>query len=100
MLSRRLSTLATRTVRTTAISTTRPFSISLARRAAAAAKDSHGEHHDDHGHESHFDPPGGWLWGVRPGEKREKEGWEGMFVLMCVAYVAAFIAIGMKEDTS
>ena len=28
--------------------------------------------------ESHFDPPTGWLWGVKPGEKYEKEGWEGL----------------------
>jgi hypothetical protein len=27
-------------------------------------------------HESQFDPPGGWLWGVPPGQKAPKEGWE------------------------
>lgn len=30
-------------------------------------------------HEDHYDPPGGWLWGQRPGEKAEKEGWESIF---------------------
>ncbi|KAJ9644455.1 hypothetical protein H2199_003418 [Coniosporium tulheliwenetii] len=27
-------------------------------------------------HEDHYDPPTGWLWGVPPGTKPEKEGWE------------------------
>lgn len=47
------------------------------------------------GHESHYDPPSGWLFGVRPGEKYEKEGWEriwfwgmyGSLGLATVAYV-------------
>ncbi len=58
-----------------------------------------GDHADDHG--SHYDPPGGWLWGIRPGEKYEKEGWENLFFygfygsigLACVAYA-------FKPDTS
>ncbi|KAL8889882.1 MAG: hypothetical protein Q9215_002918 [Flavoplaca cf. flavocitrina] len=25
-------------------------------------------------HSSHYDPPSGWLWGIPPGEKKEKEG--------------------------
>ncbi|KAL8874408.1 MAG: hypothetical protein Q9174_000253 [Haloplaca sp. 1 TL-2023] len=29
-----------------------------------------------HSGDSHYDPPSGWLWGIPPGEKREKEGWE------------------------
>ena len=33
----------------------------------------------DHAHEDHFDPPGGWLFGVKPGEKYENEGWENVF---------------------
>nr|POE47696.1 hypothetical protein CFP56_01027 [Quercus suber] len=28
---------------------------------------------DSHAHEDHYDPPGGWLWGVKPGEKPESE---------------------------
>lgn len=31
-------------------------------------------------HEEHYDPPGGWLFGVKPGEKYEKEGWENVFI--------------------
>lgn len=30
----------------------------------------------DHAHEEHFDPPSGYLWGIKPGEKYENEGWE------------------------
>lgn len=33
----------------------------------------------DHAHEDHFDPPGGWLFGVKPGEKYENEGWENVW---------------------
>lgn len=55
----------------------------------------------DHGHESHYDPPGGWLWGIRPGEKYEKEGWEGLFWYGIVgSWVVAVGLYVMKEDTS
>lgn len=30
--------------------------------------------------ESHYDPPTGWLFGVKPGEKYQKEGWENIFI--------------------
>ncbi|KAK3720380.1 hypothetical protein LTR37_003791 [Vermiconidia calcicola] len=33
----------------------------------------------DHAHEDHFDPPSGWLFGVKPGESYEKEGWENVW---------------------
>lgn len=33
----------------------------------------------DHAHEDHYDPPGGWLFGVKPGEKYENEGWENIW---------------------
>ncbi|KAJ5899125.1 hypothetical protein N7495_003869 [Penicillium taxi] len=53
----------------------------------------------DHG--SHWDPPTGYLFGVKPGQKYVKEGWEniwyygfiGSLVLTGVAYV-------FKPDTS
>jgi len=58
-----------------------------------------GEHHDDHG--SHYDAPGGWLWGIRPGEKYEKEGWENLFYYGFVgSWIVAIAAYTMKEDTS
>lgn len=31
-------------------------------------------------HEEHYDPPGGWLFGVKPGEKYQNEGWENVFI--------------------
>ncbi|KAF2672007.1 hypothetical protein BT63DRAFT_411326 [Microthyrium microscopicum] len=53
------------------------------------------------GHAPHYDPPGGWLFGVQPGTKPKREGWElpfyygfvGSFALTIVAYV-------FKPDTS
>ncbi|ETN38288.1 uncharacterized protein HMPREF1541_06319 [Cyphellophora europaea CBS 101466] len=76
-----------------ATATSRALSTSNAQRAAAS--------HDDHGHESHYDPPGGWLWGVPPGEKREREGWEiPFFTMYCGSLVIAVVAYTMKEDTS
>ena len=54
----------------------------------------------DHGHESHYDPPGGWLWGIRPGEKYEKEGWEGvMYWGYALPIVVAVVFYVNKEDT-
>lgn len=74
---------------TRTLSTTRPV------RAAASHQDDHG-----HGHESHYDAPGGWLWGVRPGEKRQREGWEVGMAIYCASIVIAVVAYTMKEDTS
>jgi len=34
---------------------------------------------DSHAHEDHYDAPGGWLFGVKPGEKYESEGWENVW---------------------
>lgn len=34
---------------------------------------------DSHAHEDHYDQPTGWLWGVKPGEKYESEGWENVW---------------------
>lgn len=30
-------------------------------------------------HEDHYEPPTGWLFGVKPGEKYENEGWENVW---------------------
>ncbi|KAL8849648.1 MAG: hypothetical protein Q9221_005415 [Calogaya cf. arnoldii] len=38
-------------------------------------------HLSEDAHSSHYDPPSGWLWGIPPGEKREKEAWEGMWMI-------------------
>lgn len=53
----------------------------------------------DH-HESQFDPPSGWLWGIKPGEKAETEGWEWPTYLMMGSIVATGIALAFKPDTS
>ena len=48
-----------------------------------------------------YDPPTGWLFGVPPGEKYKKEGWENIWVYgywgSCLLAVVAYI---YKPDTS
>ncbi|KAK3402241.1 NADH:ubiquinone oxidoreductase 11.6kD subunit [Sordaria brevicollis] len=49
----------------------------------------------------HYDPPSGWLFGVRPGEKYEREGWEiPFFYGMCGSFAVASVAYAFKPDTS
>ncbi|MCJ1314210.1 hypothetical protein MMC25_007890 [Agyrium rufum] len=53
-------------------------------------------------HESHYEPPSGWLFGVPPGEKYKKEGWEGIWVY---GFWGSLLVLGVggwvfKEDTS
>lgn len=68
----------------------RSFTSSTSRQAA-----SHGEEH-----ESHYDPPSGWLWGIPPGQKYEKEGWENlMYYGFCGSLVLTAIAYAFKPDT-
>ena len=72
-------TAATTTTRSSAFSTT-------ARRAGGGG---------------HFDPPTGWLFGVKPGEKYEKEGWENMFFWGFYGSLGVFaVAYAFKPDTS
>lgn len=55
----------------------------------------------DHGHEEPYDPPTGWLFGVKPGEKYQKEGWEGIFMWgFCGSMAVAVVAYAFKPDTS
>ncbi|KAF4124372.1 NADH ubiquinone oxidoreductase [Geosmithia morbida] len=49
---------------------------------------------------SHFDPPTGWLWGVKPGEKAEAEGWEWPMYIFCGSLVATGVALAFKPDTT
>ncbi|KIW03256.1 hypothetical protein, variant [Verruconis gallopava] len=64
----------------------------LSMTARRAGGDSHG---------SHYDPPSGWLWGIPPGQKYEKEGWENIFYYMfCGGCVAAAVGYAFKPDTS
>ncbi|KAK7448675.1 NADH:ubiquinone oxidoreductase 11.6kD subunit [Colletotrichum acutatum] len=78
---------AARAIKTSAAAapTTRAFSVT-ARRAGGG---------------SDFDPPSGWLWGVKPGEKYEKEGWETPFyTLFCGGIIATGVVLAFKPDTS
>lgn len=55
----------------------------------------------DHAHEDHYDPPTGWLFGVKPGEKAEKEGWEGLWVYGFFGSLAlGVVGYAFKPDTS
>jgi hypothetical protein len=55
----------------------------------------------DHAHEDHYDPPSGWLWGVKPGEKYQKEGWEGIWMWGFFGSLGlGVVAYAFKPDTS
>ncbi|KAH7323505.1 ESSS subunit of NADH:ubiquinone oxidoreductase-domain-containing protein [Rhexocercosporidium sp. MPI-PUGE-AT-0058] len=55
----------------------------------------------DHAHEDHYDPPTGWLFGVKPGEKAEKEGWENVWVYGFFGSLAlGVVGYAFKPDTS
>jgi hypothetical protein len=55
----------------------------------------------DHAHEDHYDPPSGWLFGVKPGEKAEKEGWETVWVWGFFGSLGlGAVAYAFKPDTS
>ncbi|KAK3349962.1 ESSS subunit of NADH:ubiquinone oxidoreductase-domain-containing protein [Lasiosphaeria hispida] len=48
-----------------------------------------------------YDPPTGWLFGVKPGEKYEKEGWENLFFYGFYGSLGVFaVAYAFKPDTS
>ncbi|PFH57151.1 hypothetical protein XA68_15437 [Ophiocordyceps unilateralis] len=70
------------------VATWRSFSLSLQRRGGG------------HSNESQFDPPGGWLWGIKPGEKHENEGWEWPFYVFIGSLVVTGIALAYKPDTT
>lgn len=65
----------------------RPFSSTILQRSG----DTH----------SHFDPPSGWLWGIPPGEKKEKEGWENVWIYgFFGGLLMGVVAYAYKPDTS
>ncbi|UKZ53919.1 hypothetical protein TrVGV298_007721 [Trichoderma virens] len=45
-------------------------------------------------------PPGGWLWGIKPGEKPEPEGWEWPMYLFGASLLVTGVALAFKPDTS
>lgn len=52
------------------------------------------------GGDHHYDPPSGWLFGVKPGEQYEKEGWEGlMYWGFGGTCLFAVVAYAFKPDT-
>ncbi|KAI2628152.1 ESSS subunit of NADH:ubiquinone oxidoreductase-domain-containing protein [Xylaria nigripes] len=52
-------------------------------------------------HGPQYDPPTGWLFGVKPGEKYQKEGWETPFFYgFCGSLLLAGVAYAFKPDTS
>lgn len=52
------------------------------------------------GGEHQFDPPTGWLWGVKPGEKPEPEGWEWPTYILLGSLAATAVALAFKPDTT
>ncbi|CAN8098502.1 unnamed protein product [Discula destructiva] len=88
-LARRAAAVAANNANnTTSISIRRQaFSVTTAQRAGA--------------HGPQYDPPTGWLWGVKPGEKAEKEGWEGLMYYGFGGSLFVFaVAYAFKPDTS
>ena len=56
---------------------------------------------DTASHDSHFDPPSGWLFGVPPGEKYKEEGWEKTWVYgFWGSILFGVVAYAYKPDTS
>ncbi|EJT80622.1 hypothetical protein GGTG_00617 [Gaeumannomyces tritici R3-111a-1] len=69
------------------------------RRAAAALFSTSARRGASHGPE--YDPPTGWLFGVKPGEKYQKEGWENIMYIGFFGSLAVFtVAMAYKPDTS
>ncbi|KAK4229433.1 putative nadh-ubiquinone oxidoreductase [Podospora fimiseda] len=53
------------------------------------------------GHGPTYDPPSGWLFGVKPGEKYQNEGWENLYFYGFLGSLAVFsVAYAWKPDTS
>lgn len=88
----------------------RPFSVSATTRSSSAsasatkAGDAHAADEHEHEHEHHedqYDPPTGWLFGVKPGEKPPVEGWENIWVYgFFGSLVAGAVGYAFKPDTS
>lgn len=79
-----------------ALTTTPTTTPAAARAFTASAARKGGD-----GHGSQYDPPTGWLFGVKPGEKYQKEGWEGPFYYgYCGSFLVFVIALAFKPDTS
>lgn len=52
-------------------------------------------------HGDHYDPPTGWLFGLKPGEEYKKEGWEGLwFYGFFGSILVGAVGYAYKPDTS
>ncbi|KAF2859536.1 hypothetical protein K470DRAFT_218916 [Piedraia hortae CBS 480.64] len=55
----------------------------------------------DHSHGDQYDPPSGWLFNVKPGQKYENEGWESVFYIgFFGSLLVGVIGYCYKPDTS
>ncbi|MCJ1293262.1 hypothetical protein MMC34_004816 [Xylographa carneopallida] len=78
-------------------SATRPFTTTSPPKAFSAS----GVRGADAPHESHYDPPSGWLFGIPPDEKYKKEGWENVWVWgFWGSLGVAVVAYAYKPDSS
>lgn len=72
-----------------------PRSIAARRTLSSTQQLRGGASHDDH-----FDPPGGVLFGVKPGEKYQEEGWEKIFYWGFFGSLAfGIVGYAYKPDT-
>lgn len=89
MTMRTAARAARAVTKTASPSAVRVFSNTAAVKGAAA------------GHEDHYDSPSGWLWGVKPGEKAEEEGWEKiMYWGFGGSMLLGVVGYAFKPDTS
>ncbi|PHH63047.1 hypothetical protein CDD82_1942 [Ophiocordyceps australis] len=47
-----------------------------------------------------YDPPTGWFLGIKPGEKREPEGWEWPMAFFAGSLILTGVAYAFQPDTS
>jgi hypothetical protein len=87
---------AARNVRTRTLAAT-PSTVALRPFTASSRRLGGDAHH----HESPYEPPTGYLFGVKPGEKYQKEGWENlMFYVFVPSCLLLVVALAFKPDTS
>jgi hypothetical protein len=78
-----------------ALASTASASSAAARRTFASTARRSG------GHGSQYDPPSGWLFGVKPGEKYKNEGWEKTMLWgFCGSLLVFACIVPFKPDTS
>ena len=81
--------------RASAAAATLPATTAAARSFSVSTRRPAGDHHGPQ-----WDPPSGWLWGIPPGEKAKKEGWEGPMYVYLASFVVLTVFLAFKPDTS